>query len=189
MKLELFNTFRDTAQENGVIFYYTGAFSQNVVAAIGDSLKQRLDSVNTSSAARRKVFSTFVEMAQNILHYAPEIAENDGAGAPAKYGALAVGRNGDEKFFVVCGNPVRMEDVSRLHEKLEPLRQMSIDEIKTAYREQLRNEDHANDAVSKGAGLGFLTMARDATEPIEYSIAFASEADGGRADLYLRATI
>ncbi|OHC64763.1 MAG: hypothetical protein A3H93_04130 [Rhodocyclales bacterium RIFCSPLOWO2_02_FULL_63_24] len=189
MKLDLFNTFRDTAHENGVIFYYTGVFSQNVIAAIGDSLKQRLDSVNASSAARRKVFSTFIEMAQNILHYAPELTEDDGAGPPAKCGALAVGRNDEEKFFVVCGNPVRMEDISRLHEKLEPLRQMSIAEIKAAYREQLRNEDHASDSVSKGAGLGFLTMARDATEPIEYSIAFASEASGGRADLYLRATI
>jgi hypothetical protein len=189
MKLDLFNTFRNTAHDNGVIFYYTGSFSQNVVAAIGDTLKQRLDSVNASSGSRRKVFSTFIEMAQNILHYAPDVSEGAGAGCPARYGALAVGRNDEEKFFVVCGNPVRMEDVSRLHEKLEPLRQMSIDEIKAAYREQVRNEDHASDLVSRGAGLGFLTMARDATEPIEYSIAFASDARGGRADLYLRATI
>lgn len=190
MKLELFNSFRNTAQDNGVIFYYTGAFSQNVVAAIGDSLKQRLDSVNASSAARRKVFSTFIEMAQNILHYAPEIVAGGGGGSPARYGALAVGRDDSERFFVVCGNPVRMEHVSRLHQKLEPLRQMSIDEIKSAYRQQLRNDGHAGDTVSKGAGLGFLTMARDATEPIEYSISFSSDAvGGGRADLYLRATI
>lgn len=189
MKLDVFNSFRDIAHDNGVIFYYAGTFSQNVIAAIGDSLKQRLDAVHASSAARRKVFSTFIEMAQNILHYAPAIAAPEGDAMPARYGALAVGRTDAEKFFVVCGNPVRMEDVSRLHEKLEPLRQMSIDQIKAAYREQLRNEDHASDTTSKGAGLGFLTMARDATEPIEYSIAFASEAGGGRADLYLRATI
>lgn len=189
MKLDLFNTFRTTATGNGVIFYYTGIFSQNIVAAIGDTLKQRLDSVHASGTARRKVFSTFIEMAQNILHYAPEAAEGDGLLCPAGYGALAVGRNGNEHFFVVCWNPVRMEDVSRLHEKLEPLRQMSIDEIKAAYREQLRNDEHADDSLSKGAGLGFLTMARDATEPIEYSIAFASDAGGDRADLYLRATI
>ncbi|BAO29151.1 SiaB family protein kinase [Sulfuritalea hydrogenivorans] len=189
MKLDLFNAFRTTATENGVIFYYTGMFSQNIVAAIGDTLRQRLDSVNASGTARRKVFSTFIEMAQNILHYAPETPETGGAGCPAGYGALAVGRNDNEKFFVVCGNPVRMEDVSRLHEKLEPLRQMSIEEIKAAYREQLRNDGHAGDTSSKGAGLGFLTMARDATEPIEYSIAYASKAENGRADLYLRATI
>lgn len=188
MKLDVFNAFRNSAHDSGVIFYYTGSFSQNVVAAIGDSLKQRLDSVNASSAERRKVFSTFIEMAQNILHYAPEITAHEGA-PPARVGALAVGRNDDEKFFVVCGNPVRMEDVSRLHEKLEPLRQMSVDQIKAAYREQLRNDGHADDLVSKGAGLGFLTMARDAAEPIEYSITYASEATGGRADLYLRATI
>ena len=184
MNLDVFNAFRDSAEESGVIFYYTGTFSQNVVGAIGDSLKERLEAVNASRSARRKVFSTFVEMAQNILHYAADTTE---AGAVQKFGALAVGKT-EEKFFVACSNPVRVEDIPRLHEKLEPLRQMSLAEVKTAYREQLRNEHHDLDAVSKGSGLGFLTMAREASEPIEYHINFASE-NGGRADLYLRAAI
>ncbi len=38
----------------------------------------------------------------------------------------------------------------------EPLRQRSLVEIKAAYREPLRNDDHERDSVSKGAGLGFL---------------------------------
>lgn len=188
MQSELFTRFRETADENGVIFYYTGAFSQNVVAAIGDTLKQRMENVAVSGTARRKVFSTFIEMAQNILHYADDVVDMPGS-PPHKAGALAVGRNG-ERFFVVCGNPVRPEDISRLHEKLEPLRRMSLDEIKAAYREQLRNDDHdQDDALSKGAGLGFLTMAREATEPIEYDISYASGTPGGRANLYLRAVI
>lgn len=191
MNIDLFNQLRTTADQSGVIFYYTGGFSQPIVAAIGDTLKQRMESVAASTTARRKVFSTFIEMAQNILHYAAaETPPPDAApdAAPTKYGALAVGRDG-EKFFVVCGNPVRMDDVSRLHEKLEPLRRMSLDEIKTAYREQLRNDEHDKDTVSRGAGLGFLTMARDATEPIDYSISYSSQAQGDSAHLYLRATI
>lgn len=187
MQIDLFNAFRDSAADNGILFYYTGAFSQNVVAAIGDTLKARLDAVGASQSARRKVFSTFVEMAQNILHYAHP-AETAG---DAKQGALAVGRDG-ERFFVVCGNPIRLEHVPRLQEKLEPLRRMTVDEIKAAYREQLRNEDHARDGVSKGAGLGFLTVAREAAAPIDYHIAFSPEnANGcqGRADFYLRAVI
>lgn len=86
---------------------------------------------------------------------------------------------------------MKIEDVPRLHERLQPLRRMSLDEIKSAYRAQLRNEEHADDATSKGAGLGFLTVARDATEPIEYSIVYSSNSDAseGRADLYLKAII
>lgn len=186
---EIFNSFRGVADDSGVLFYYTGSFSQSIVAAIGDTLRQRLEGVGASNGARRKVFSSFIEMAQNVLHYAADVADDED-GSPFKQGALAVGREG-EKFFVVCGNPVRSEEVPRLQEKLESLRRMSVDEIKSAYRAQLRDDLRQDDGISKGAGLGFLTVARDATAPIEYSIICTANfaAVAGRADLYLKALI
>jgi len=42
---------------------------------------------------------------------------------------------------------------------------MTMEEIKSAYKKALRDETPAD---SKGAGLGFLTMARDASEPLEF---------------------
>ena len=117
------------------------------------------------------------------MHYA-----DAATGASAKFGALAIGRNGDNKYWVVSGNPVRIEHVERIKGKVEPLRSMTLDEIKAAYREQLRNEDHNKDAVSRGAGLGFLTVAREASEPIEYQIVYRS-AQSDYAEFYLRAAI
>ncbi len=184
MKLDVFNDFCQRAIQNGILFYYSGEFSQNVVGTMSDALKQRLDSVGAPNTARRKVFSAFVEMAQNIIHYAAENGE-DGA----KVGALAVGEFGG-KFYVICGNPVKLDHVDRLRAKLDPLRRMSLEEIKTAYREQLRNDAHeTEDDISKGAGLGFLTVARESSEPIEYQIVYSSERDDGVAELYLRAVI
>lgn len=186
MDLNLFNQFRELAGQNGILLYYTGEFSQNVVATIGDSLKKRLEATNASSSARRKVFSTFMEMAQNIVHYGA-------AEAGGSEGTFAVGCTGDERFFLVCGNPIRLEHVPRLQEKLEPLRRMTLEEIKLAYREQLRNDEHKEqNPDSKGAGLGFLTVAREASEPIDYRIVFNSGDRHGaesRAEFYLRATI
>lgn len=183
MQLDNFSRFCNHATDSGILFYYTGEFSQNVIGAMSDALKEQLDAASVSGPARRKVFSTFVEMAQNIMHYA-----NEEAGGGLKLGALAVGRNAD-KFYVMCGNPVRLGHVERLRAKLEPLRTMSLEEIKAAYREQLRNEEHARDTVSRGAGLGFLTVARESSEPIEYQIVFSSQRDDGHAELYLRAAI
>lgn len=188
MDLNVFNEFRDSAGKNGVLLYYTGEFSQNVVATIGDSLKKRLEATNASSTARRKVFSTFMEMAQNVVHYGQE---DESAGS--KDGTFAVGTTDNDRFFIVCGNPIRLEHVARLKEKLEPLRRMTLDEIKAAYREQLRNDGHnEQNPQSKGAGLGFLTVAREASEPIDYRIVFNSDDRNGaesRAEFYLRATI
>ncbi|HEY3327604.1 MAG TPA: SiaB family protein kinase [Novimethylophilus sp.] len=165
MQLDLFSAFRNSADFNGVLFYYSGMLSQNVIATMGDTLKQRLESQDAGGPKSRKLFSSFIEMVQNALHYSPDAPGADGQ----KVGAVAVGRQG-EKFYIVCGNLVLKQHLERIRTKIEPLRSMTMDEIKQAYREQLKS-DHSGDTVSKGAGLGFLTLARDASEPIEYSLA------------------
>lgn len=181
MNLDHFSDFCRQANQDGVLFYYTGDFSQNVVAAMTDTLKQRMDSAGIDGPQRRRIFSTFVEMAQNVMHYADDV----GLG---KTGILGVGRDRNDRYYVVCGNPVRAEHVERIRSKVEPLRSMTLDEIKRAYREQLRNEAHENDAISRGAGLGFLTVAREASEPIEYQIVYRSDGQP-HAEFYLRATL
>lgn len=182
MNLTSFSDFCAQAVKDGMLFYYTGEFSKNVIGAMSDTLRHRLDSTSLSAPMRRKIFSTFVELSQNVLHYADP--EADGS----KIGALAVGHNG-ERYYVMCGNPVRVEYVDRIKEKVEPLRSMTVEEIKQAYREQLRNDAHEEeDRFSRGAGLGFLTVARDASEPIEYQIVYRSS-NQDYAEFYLRAAI
>ncbi len=185
MQIDLFNAFRNTADFNGVLFYYNGALSQNAIATMGDALKQRLESQDTCGPKARKLFSTFIEMVQNALHYSPDAPDSSGE----KLGAVAVGRR-DDKFYIVCGNLIEKQHAMRIREKIEPLRAMTLDEIKKAYREQLKNNNHAEDnAASKGAGLGFLTVARDSTEPIEYLLVDTPETGNDLAYFYLKATI
>lgn len=185
-----FERFQASAQDCGVLFYYAGEFTPAVIAAAADSLKARLATEDASGPAKRKLFSTFVEMAQNILHYAAATPAEDGS-TSAPHGAIGVGReslapsaDGNDPattteaghYWIVCSNPVNVDYVARLADKLNAVRAMSLDEIKQSYREQLRNTDHgAQDQFSKGAGLGLLTIARDARGPLEYS--FASTAD------------
>lgn len=182
MQIDLFNAFRNAADFNGVLFYYNGALSQNAIATMGDALRQRLESQDTSGPKARKLFSSFIEMVQNALHYSPD--------APGeKLGAVAVGRQ-DDKFYIVCGNLVEKRHAERIREKIEPLRAMTLDEIKKAYREQLKNNNHAEEnAVSKGAGLGFLTVARDSSEPIEYLLIDMHGHESDLAYFYLKATV
>ncbi|MNT96692.1 hypothetical protein D3C72_2388500 [compost metagenome] len=78
----------------------------------------------------------------------------------------------------------------RLTDKLDALRAMSLEEIKQSYREQLRNPDHsATDTLSKGAGLGLLTIARDASAPLEYSFAPSPDNEGRTALFHVKARI
>jgi len=192
-----FERFQENAQDCGVLFYYAGEFSPPVIAAAADSLKTRLATEDASGPAKRKLFSTFVEMAQNILHYAADTPAADGA-PPAPRGAIGIGReDGDggdggasPHYWIVCSNPVDLAYVERLAGKLDAVRAMSLEQIKQSYREQLRNAEHrSTDTVSRGAGLGLLTIARDACAPLEYSFAPAADPAGRTALFHVKARI
>ncbi|MDR0225104.1 MAG: DUF6272 family protein [Burkholderiaceae bacterium] len=187
-----FARLRAQAEHNGLLLYYAGPFNPNVIQAAADTLKGRLASEDGSSSAKRKLFSTFIEMAQNVLHYAAPLpsSEPGDAGAPMARGAIGVGRvealdpAGDEDghlsqahFWIACSNAVQNAHVPRLAAKLDAVRAMSLPEIKAAYRAQLHNTHHGEeDDISRGAGLGWLTIARDASAPLQYHIATGEDA-------------
>lgn len=184
MHLDVFSVFRNSADFSGVLFYYNGPLSQNVIATMGETLRHRLGCADAGGPKARKLFSSFIEMVQNALHYSP-----DAPGYPGeKVGAVAVGRRNSRDYYIVCGNLVQRSQTQRIRDRIEPLRSMTMDEIRRAYREQLRQEPEA-DVVSKGAGLGFLTLARDASEPIQYSLIDAPDHGDELSYFYIQATV
>lgn len=186
MRLSAFHHFQELACQENVVFYYTGYFSQSIVTAMGDALRLRINSVDASNVARRKLFSIFVEMAQNVVHYSAEHLTSDSSrDQEIRRGSLWVGER-DGRFYVVCANPISHDGAERIRQKLEPLREMTNDDIKSLYKQKLRAE---NEASSKGAGLGFLTVARDASEPIEFDFVDETGPTGPFTTFYLKATI
>lgn len=183
MPTEAIDRFRAEAAAQQVLLHFSGELNGNLVATLSDTVRERLDDSAPDRRVARRVFSAFVEMAQNMLHYAPR---SDGQHGPQ--GTLTVMRAADQ-FSVVACNRVCGEQISRVRYRLEALRAMTLDEIKAAYRAQLRNDEHeTEDTTSRGAGLGFLTLAREASQPIDYSIVpVVGEPDS--ADFHLRAII
>ncbi|NYE60183.1 hypothetical protein FHW58_001335 [Duganella sp. 1224] len=160
-----FSDFYEVARKRHIIFFYVGYFSQHVVAAISETIKARLDTAGAAGPTRRRIFSSFVEMSQNIMHYSSDtLTPDDAAENQMRRGSFCIGMKG-ESFFLLCANPVNSVNVERIRSRLEPLHTMTMEEIKLAYKKALREETPAD---SKGAGLGFLTMARDASEPLEF---------------------
>lgn len=183
MKISEFNQFQEFTQQYGVIFYYSGAFTQNVIAAMGDALKTKLECQNQKGSTLRKIFSVFIEMAQNIMHYSETI--HDEGGNQYRFGAIAIGRK-DEKYFVLCGNLVNKAAAEELNDKLGVILAMSKEEIKQAYKTQLQSDFNPD---NQGAGLGLLTVAKDSIEPIEYKFIEAPFDGDGHTFFYIKATI
>lgn len=150
-----------------VIFYYCGYLSQSILQACVDAVRLRLEITDEDFKVRRKVLSAFIEMGQNIVHYSADCLTDPGQALDeVRFGSLTVAHVRGGRFTVACTNPVDRSTAQRLKPKVELISRMSLDEIKAAYRATLREPE--GEAGSKGASLGLLTLARDATESLTY---------------------
>ncbi|AVF34359.1 SiaB family protein kinase [Rahnella sikkimica] len=148
-----------------VALQYTGFFSQNNITAMGEVIRLYLEQHETSSSTRRKLFSTFIEMVQNILRYSSDSRALARADDEMRFGSVTLGID-NGRYVCESTNLIRPEDIVRLRDYLETIRTMSADEIKLTYKASLRAE---SPAWSKGANIGLLTLARDASEPLEFT--------------------
>ncbi|MBY0417727.1 MAG: SiaB family protein kinase [Pararheinheimera sp.] len=177
--------FCEIARKHHVIFYYVGYFSQNIVAAMADAVKLKLEVSGVNGPTRRKLFSSFVEMAQNIIHYSADaLTPTEQDNNEIRHGSVCISEN-QGQYSLLCANPISTGIAEDLRQRLETLRGMTMDEIKQAYKESLRAEPLEG---SKGAGLGFLTMARDSREPLEFEF-WPMEQRPDVAMFYLKASI
>jgi hypothetical protein len=59
-------------RQNAVELFYTGYFSQQHIVSLGEVIRAWLDKHESSAVTRRKLFSAFIEMGQNIVRYSAD---------------------------------------------------------------------------------------------------------------------
>jgi hypothetical protein len=183
--VDTYRAFFDMAQRHKVIFYYVGYFSQTIVASMAEAVKLQLEVAGVAGPTRRKLFSSFVEMAQNIIHYSADaLTPTSKVDGELRHGSVCIKEEGDGRFLLLCANAIEPRMADELRPRLDALHSMTMDEIKQAYKQTLRAETPEG---SKGAGMGFLTVARDASEPLEFE--FQLDSAKNTAVFYLKATI
>jgi len=154
--------FKNDLRNRRIFVCFNGPVSQDLMAELGDALKRKMKSEHAGRSKVMSVFSVLVEQAQNIIRYSAEKVPGNNPEENAKevsQGIIMVGREGNDRYFVLCGNMVESGQVEPLREKLTILQDMSQDELRKYYKEQRRKKP---DARSKGAGLGFIEVARKA---------------------------
>lgn len=161
--------FKSGLEVEGIKICYVGPVSQGILQEIGESVKSSIET-GVDSSIGEKVFSVFVEQVQNIMKYSSEIekVEND---TEIRSGISIIGEM-KGKVYCATGNKVTNEIVTNISEKLDKLKTMDKSELKTLYKEKIRK---GPDPGSKGAGLGFIEMARRSSEPLEYHISRLDE--------------
>lgn len=160
-----YREFKSILDARGVIFSFSGYLSEGILYSLGDALRHKMALEDTDLTTIKKVFSVFIEQAQNIIRYSSEkVQGNVGKAVELSSGMVTIGTDGD-KFFIVCANTMMNEDVPKLKARLEQLARMDKDAIKAYYKEQLREPPEES---SKGATIGLIEIARRASEPIQF---------------------
>lgn len=174
--------------EQQIIFCYAGYMTEEVLLSVGSTIKQKLKLVQADRNASRAIFAIFIEEAQNVIRYSKAVLgdeaadpEDDEDGAVTlRHGFIAVGKT-DGRYFVCCSNLVQHDDVARLQRSLEHIQSLDADGLKALYKETLRNDPPEG---SKGAGVGFVDIARRAKGGFDFSF---KDVDDDHAYFYLRA--
>ena len=151
---------RETYNQKNILLCFNGQFSQGLIVEIGSALKRHIESEETSSA--RDVFAIYIEIAQNIQHYATA----HGYEEIDQSATVVIWRRDDGRYAISAGNVVEAADGEKVCARIEELAILDKAQLKAAYKEQLRKPREEGD----GAGLGLIDMARKASEPLSCSL-------------------
>jgi len=154
---------KQVLSRNGISYCYSGSMTEEILLGIGNAIRKHLEVQEADAKISRGVFAVFVEQVQNIIRYSAEKLGKD-ATVELPFGILAVG-NLDGVLFVTCSNLVAASDVTRLRASLENIQGLDKQGLASLYKETLRGETPAG---SKGAGVGFIDIARRAARGIEF---------------------
>ena len=161
-------TFRDELAQKGIIFCYSGYITEEILSGIGGALKTKLTMENEDRVRARTLFAVFVEQVQNVIRYSAErISDDDINDEALRYGVLVVGKK-DDKYFVSCSNLIAQADVERLNTNLLAIQKLDPDGLKALFKQTLKGETPDG---SKGAGVGFVDIARKAAHGFDFDFA------------------
>jgi Family of unknown function (DUF6272) len=144
-----------------IMLAFNGSVTQSLIEELGNALKSHLEREEVSNGAAMDVFAVYIEMTQNIRHYAVQQQLNELDSSAV----VVIGKTETGAYFVSAGNVVNIDDGLRLEEKVNSLSSLDKTQLRAAYKEQMRRPRDEN--TSTGAGLGLIDMARKASCPIE----------------------
>jgi hypothetical protein len=174
--LDLFS-LQQTYNQQRIMLCFNGPLTKSLIEEIGNALRNYLQRENATASSSMDVFAAYIELTQNIRHYAAYKGWNESEAAAT----VIIARDAEGRYVVSAGNVLDADDGQALAERVNALAAMDKAQLKAEYKEQLRKPREG--AATSGAGLGLIDMARKASEPLRCTLRML---DDGRAFISLR---
>lgn len=173
-------TLRARLQESGTLICFNGAISRSLLEEVGHALRRYLEADHEKSAEAYDVFSVYIEITQNIRHYAAE----QGYTEPDSTATVVISHAPGGHYIVSAGNVVERAHGLALVEKIRGYAAMDKAQLKAAYKAQLRQP--RDSTHPERAGLGLIDVVRRASAPPDTTL---SDHTDGRSFFSLSVTI
>ncbi len=156
----LFDYYHLTRQRE-VMIAYKGPITDVIMSEISRDIRTKF--VNVPKIGR-KIFSIFIELAQNILYYsAEEVRFGDYVD---RVGGIILLEYNDH-YALACGNLVENSNVQDLVGNCHKINSLDRDSLREYKREQ---RIKPSSEKSKGAGIGLIHVAITAESPLEINV-------------------
>lgn len=168
LDFDLYDYYR-SSKDKKIILSFKGTISQQLLIDIGEIIKARSDTLKGT----KRIFSVFIEMSQNVMHYSKEREIDPISGN--EYGVgIVLFHESDDEFIVTSGNVTDRDGAEKIKNKVQELTTMESEEVKKCYKEIIkkpRREGH------KGAGLGLIDIVRKSEGLVDCEITPINEND------------
>jgi hypothetical protein len=160
------STLRQTVTKEGVFFAFYGALSQPFMNFFIDTVTKQFEQSHVDKKIYKSLIIIAIEQVQNIMNYSQELSSAS-PNQCSSLGMIALGFDAATKRYYVNGsNEIKKEDQAKITNKIEHINALDSKEQRRLLREKLKSGE---DAHHKGAGVGFVEMAKRASGALEYS--------------------
>ena len=164
-EVELLQYYKKMCERN-IVLDFQGAVSQEILVGLAELIKNKFFRELGRSYVVKKIFSIFIEMAQNIALYSAERVHLDSHPTDTGAGIIVV-TDKDKTYTITSGNLVDNKDIPEITRHCDTINKMDQEELKQFYKRQIKASRKKG---KKGAGLGMIDIARKSGNPISYEV-------------------
>ena len=164
-ELELLEYYKKMCERN-ILLDFQGAISQDLVVGMAELIKKKFSQEFGKSNIVKKVFSIFVEMAQNISFYSAERVYLDDQRSDVGAGIIVV-TGEDKTYTVTSGNLMEKTGTPKIIQHCQTINRMGKEELRQFYKEKIKSSRKEG---RRGAGVGLIDIARKSGNPISYGV-------------------
>lgn len=154
-------TAKNAKKQATVLISYKGDVTDDLFHCVMELVEDKLGRMEASTRLRRKIYRIMVESLQNVYHHFDDTETIGGSAFPVTFSL----EKGKANYQIETGNHILMNKVDELKGFIDGINQMSSQELKDYYRQQLSNGQFSS---LGGAGLGIIDIIRKSGEKITY---------------------